>query len=525
MNWSKRAGVQLDVQTPSGFSFTGEVGLPDDLLQQSVGRVRVLAGVAAVLTVMSLTANTVLHYAFDSSPFVMMSVASRTTMLVLDIVVFLALGSGRPSLMAKHRIGLVFEVLGAAMIVKTEALVLPAIGLEVGPVSFACLWMLAFRLIVMTTPKRALITTFASGAMVPLTLWFVDSEGLAPVSEMAFLTTTMITLGVAVIAFVSSRMLYGLGSEVMRARQLGSYRLEEPLGAGGMGEVWRASHRMLKRPAAIKLIRRSGLSSAGDTDRAQSIKRFEREARATASLKSKHTVQLYDFGTARDGSFYYVMELLDGLDLETLVTRHGPVPPERAVHFLLQVCHSLMEAHEMGMVHRDIKPANMIACRLGPDVDFVKVLDFGLVKERRGARPDAGASASLTHAGAAVGTPGYMAPEAALGVEITPAADIYTLGCVAYFLLTGKLVFEGSTAMELISHHVAAVPVAPSERTELPIPAELEALVMACLSKAPADRPASMREIRERLQACPLEAAWTEQRAQRWWEAHRPAGG
>ena len=217
---------------------------------------------------------------------------------------------------------------------------------------------------------------------------------------------------VVVMAYVGARVVYALGTEVSRARELGSYRLVERLGQGGMGEVWRARHRMLARPAAIKLIRPSLTGDARTGVSEDARRRFEREAQAIASLRSPHTVNLFDFGIADDGAFYYVMELLDGLDADALVRRTGPVPAERAIHLLRQVCHSLSEAESCGLVHRDIKPANIFLCRYGEDYDFVKVLDFGIVKATR---DSAETGAALTLENVVHGTPAFIAPEQALG--------------------------------------------------------------------------------------------------------------
>ena len=216
---------------------------------------------------------------------------------------------------------------------------------------------------------------------------------------------------ITVMAYVGARVVYTLGKAVTEARELGSYQLVERLGQGGMGEVWRAQHRLLARPAAIKLIRTGGSAQAPS---AEAVRRFEREAQVTAGLSSPHTVQLFDFGVADDGTFYYVMELLDGLDLETLVRRHGPLPAERAIYLLRQVCHSLAEAESYGLVHRDIKPANLFVCRYGGEYDFVKVLDFGIAKVAQGDDGDTGVI-ELTRDNVVRGTPSYIAPEQALG--------------------------------------------------------------------------------------------------------------
>jgi serine/threonine-protein kinase len=250
------------------------------------------------------------------------------------------------------------------------------------------------------------------------------------------------------------------------------------------------------------------------------LRRFEREARATAGLKSPHTVQLYDFGVTDDGTLYYVMELLDGMDLDTLVQRFGPVPPERAIHLLLQVCASLDDAHRNGLVHRDIKPANIVVSRVSAAWDFVKVLDFGLVKLDSARQSED--QAQLTNDNDVSGTPGFIAPEVVLGGEADHRVDIYALGCVAYWLLTGKLVFEAPTMIKMIYDHVHTLPAPPSSRSEVPIPLELETLILACLEKEPARRPASASELEARLQAIPVPAPWTRERAERWWAEHAP---
>ncbi len=342
--------------------------------------------------------------------------------------------------------------------------------------------------------------------------------GFSPSYQKQYMTLNTVlwsVLGIT-LATISSRVTYGLRRQVAEANELGQYVLEEKIGGGGMGEVWQARHRLLIRPAAIKLIRPQ---VSGDAELL--LRRFEREARATAALKSPHTVQLYDFGATDDGRLYYVMELLDGVDLDTLVRQYGPLPPERVVHLLRQVCSSLQDAHVNGLVHRDIKPANIVVSRAGTTFDFAKVLDFGLVKlDTDGKGED---DVKLTHEGSAGGTPAFMAPEVVLGVAATDhRVDLYALGCVGYWLLTGKLVFAGKSAVELMFHHAHTPPPRPSSRSELAIPAALEDLVMDCLEKDPASRPASADAVSTRLAAVALDSPWTVERAERWWEMHRP---
>jgi serine/threonine-protein kinase len=300
---------------------------------------------------------------------------------------------------------------------------------------------------------------------------------------------------VALLAVLSRR------ARSVPAHEIGPYLLEARIGGGGMGEVWRARHKLLGHIAAVKLARR------GDR------RRFEREARATAALTSPHVVRLHDFGAAHDGTPYYAMELVDGLDLDTLVQQHGPLPAGRAVHILRQVCAALAEAHARGLVHRDIKPANIVLGRAGQSFDFAKLLDFGLVV--------GGDDARTTADGTCSGTPAFMAPEVAVDEPSDGRADLYALGCVAYWLVTGKLVFEGAASRILIDH-VRTPPVPPSRRVELPIPEALEALILACLEKDPARRPPSAEAVAARLERCVPADAWSEARARSWWAAHAP---
>jgi serine/threonine-protein kinase len=291
------------------------------------------------------------------------------------------------------------------------------------------------------------------------------------------------------------------------------------MGKGGKGEVWRARHRLLVRPAAVKLIRRDALRGLTTTTPDRVLRRFAREAQATAQLECPHSIQLYDFGTTRDGSFFYVMELLNGLDLETLVERFGPQPAERCVYLLRQACHSLEEAHSRGLLHRDIKPANIFCCRYGIELDWVKVLDFGLVY----GEGDTVSQTKLTAEGTVTGTPAFMAPEALMGdAALDARTDLYALGCVAYWLISGRMVFEAPSPMKLALMHVDKPPVPPSQVTELPVPPDLDRLILDLLAKRPADRPASAAYVSARLEAIRLDSPWTQERARAWWMSHLP---
>jgi serine/threonine-protein kinase len=378
-----------------------------------------------------------------------------------------------------------------------------------------------FPLVLPAPPRTMLAAAFAAGAMPLLALHLLSSWGQISVEGAYYFNTAVGSLIAVGFAYMGSRVVHGLGRAVAAARELGSYHLEEKLGEGGMGEVWRARHRLLARPAAIKLIRPS-LTRGGPSGVAQDARRrFEREAQVIASLRSPHTVELFDFGVSRDGAFYFVMELLDGLDADQLVRRFGPVPAGRVVYLVRQMCHSLSEADACGLVHRDIKPANVFLCRYGEEYDFVKLLDFGIVKAADEVAPRGPAE---TRENVIHGTPAFIAPEQAFGgVPLDGRADIYATGCVAYWLLTGSMVFTADTAMGLLLHHAQTPPAAPSSRSELPIPAALDHLILSCLAKDPADRPQSARELSRRLAGIEGLSAWTEDHAKEWWTKQFPS--
>lgn len=327
----------------------------------------------------------------------------------------------------------------------------------------------------------------------------------------------MLMLGTGPIAFVAAMVIVGanrierLRREVLAARRLGQYQLKELLGAGGMGEVYRAEHVLLRRPCAIKLIRPE---RAGDP---KNLVRFEREVQATATLTNWHTVEIYDYGHAADGTFYYVMEYLPGLTLDELVSRHGPLPPERAVHLLRQMCVALREAHAIGLIHRDIKPGNIIVGERGGLPDVAKLLDFGLVRA-----PDRDSDGEkLTQTGFLVGTPAYMSPEQAGGDESLDArSDIYSLGAVAYFLLTGRPPFTGKSAVHVVAAHLheRAKPLA---EVNADLPAELNALVLRCLEKEPKQRFQSAEELEEALGCCACADRWDRGQAAAWWQGKK----
>jgi serine/threonine-protein kinase len=324
-----------------------------------------------------------------------------------------------------------------------------------------------------------------------------------------FAFDAMILLMLAVGSTFGARTMSRLRRQVALARQLGQYRLERLLGAGGMGEVFLAEHQLLKRPCAVKLIR----SADASDPRVQ--ERFEREVRLTAGLSHPNTVEVYDYGRAEDGTYYYVMEYLQGLSLAELVERHGPLPPERAVYLLRQVCGALSEAHLAGLIHRDLKPSNIFAARRGGMDDVAKLLDFGLV------RPAATHHAAhLSTEGQILGTPQFMSPEQATsGGELDERSDIYSLGAVAYFLVTGRPPFEGDDGISVLIAH-ARDPVLPPSRIRPGIPTDLEHVILRCLAKASADRFADAESLERALGECACAADWGRDRAAGWWRSN-----
>lgn len=417
-------------------------------------------------------------------------------------------------------LGLAFEVIVAAAISFSETALLGSPGVLIVGCSKVALWIAIMGLLIPNKPSRKLLTALVSASTWPLAYFAnLHMRGLEPLPLSDLVMWLHIPYLTAILTFAISKRIYHMESAVEKARELGSYQLIELIGAGGMGQVWRARHRMLAREAAIKLIRSDLLVQQAGHEPELTRQRLKREATAIASLQSPHTVFVFDFGISRDGSFYYVMELLDGMSLEDLVHKHGPQPASRVIHFLRQTCESLEEAHKKGLIHRDIKPSNIFFCKTGIAYDFVKVLDFGLVKQLEPSE-----TLNLTIGGTCVGTPAYMAPEVALGQsQLDGRVDIYGLGCVAYFLLTGSQVFKETTATAAAIAHVQKIPIPPSQATELPIPAELEEIVLRCLEKKPGNRPASARELNRLLAAITVTPEWTPESAEKWWELHCPS--
>lgn len=411
--------------------------------------------------------------------------------------------------------GLVVEVIAGFFIALSENSIPYSEAEVIRSVSSLALWIAVFALAVPVSFAKAAIAALATASMGPIGLGMQVLLGNVPhpSTSLWFVLFVPIYL-MAAASTLLGRLIYRLGSEVKAAREYGGYQLVSRLGSGGMGEVWKARHHLIGRQAAVKLIR-PDLFQTQSGDVLAALRRFEREASATAALHSPHTVSLYNYGMSEDGLLYYVMELLEGLDLETLVNRHGPVPAGRAIHILIQACDSLAEAHQAGLIHRDIKPGNLFLCPTGTSGDFTKVLDFGLVQSTDPA-------GSMLSTQAVAGTPAYMSPEVLSGTAADERTDIYSLGCVAYWLLSGRQVFEaGSTP--LIAHaHLTQAPQSLSAHASRPIPPALETAVFACLEKDPERRPASARDLAARLRACQAEAPWTPSDAERWWAQISP---
>jgi tRNA A-37 threonylcarbamoyl transferase component Bud32 len=502
--------------TPTGSPAGGE--LPDDVALEAARRLRtaclVFIGLWAILLLVNHLVAPLLALPLDQVlPWPPIADVLAVGSILLSLLVYRSAPSAARRGSPLVTIALGYEIalgLVIGLINQWQPQVLA------GRLSWLCVLILAFPAIVPGPPRKVLFASLVVATMDPVGLLVARLRGLE-LDRLGLLIWAYLPNYIcAALAVLPSHLIQRLGRKVRQARELGSYRLVERIGRGGMGEVWKAEHRMLARPAAIKLIRAERLMDGSDLI-AQA--RFRREADAAASLRSPHTIQLYDFGITREHELYYVMELLEGIDLDRLVAEDGAQPPARVVHILRQACRSLAEAHAAGLVHRDIKPANLHLSRLGLEYDFVKVLDFGLVKgQTRGGQRDL----RLTAPESATGTPAYMPPEMASGEPVDGRTDLYALGCVGYYLLTGCLVFEGETPMQVILKHLQAEPVPPSVRVGRTMPPGLERLILDCLAKERPSRPAGAAELDEALGRCDA-GSWSQADAREWWESRTAA--
>ena len=493
--------------------------LPPDLLREAGRRLGILARLVVVLAVINLALAHLLfprlHVAW---PVVGDVVVSSVALLSLGVYLYTRRAVADPASFVT--LGLVYEVVVAAAVAAVEHASLSTTAMTAGPtVSRLTLVILIFSAIVPSTPSRTLVVALIAASMDPLAMAMAIAARHLDVSSAHLLWMHIPDYMSAGVGTLISQVITRLGREVRDARELGSYRLGALLGRGGMGEVYVAHHRMLARPAAIKLIRSEKAAFDGTEHGQRVAQRFRREAEAAAGLRSPHTIELYDFGKTDDGTLYFVMELLDGIDLDSLVDRFGPIPPARTVHVLRQVCASLAEAHAQGLVHRDIKPANIHLCRMGLEHDFVKVLDFGIVKSRQ---PVTEGPQLATAADRISGTPAFMPPEMATGGAVDGRADLYGVGCLGYWLLTGRLVFGGDTANEIIAQHIRAVPVPPSIHSPFPVDVSLDDVILECLAKDLERRPPDALVAARRFAACDAGDPWTEAHADRWWREHLP---
>ncbi len=377
---------------------------------------------------------------------------------------------------------------------------------------YGCFTLLTRALIVPSTGRRtawvgavASLPMMISALVVVRADWPGPKDVRAPGFLLGFLEIEIVTI---LLAAAGSHIIYGLRRQVSAARQLGQYSLVRKIGEGGMGAVYLAHHVMLRRPTAVKLLLPERVGR-------ENLQRFEREVQHMSQLTHPNTVAVFDYGRSPDGTFYYAMEYLGGgIDLELLVRRHGRQGPERVRQILLQICGALQEAHDRHLIHRDIKPANIILCERGETPDVVKVVDFGLVKE---ITADSGISTQIV-----LGTPAYLAPEAITEPSLVgPRTDLYAVGCVGYFLLSGLRLFEGKTAVDVCIQHATRAPTPLSEIVGLHVPPALEEVIFHCLEKAPASRPASAADLAAALHTCGPFPDWDEPRAADWWNHHR----
>lgn len=474
----------------------GSSGFEEEVRLYLQGRLRMLAGVVAVLAGLMFLAvrwSYAAAHGWGSIHLLDPRCWLHLGAWALATAIFFLLGRRDPPMRRLRLLDGVMQVLTVGTCAGLYALAYRQDSEVMIPI--LCLFLLARAVVVPSSGRRTfwlslpalpavLVTQLAFGSTYAL-----DGRPLAPQYFWnGVVLWDQVVLGCTVaVAVIASRINFGLRRQVFEAKSVGQYVMEEKIGEGAMGEVYRATHALLKRPTAIKVLR-------PEITARESLDRFEREVQLTSSLRHPNTIEIYDYGQTADGRFFYAMEYLPGFDLQRLVEREGPLPPARVVSILAQACAALDEAHQRGLVHRDIKPSNLMVSDQAGARDVLKVLDFGLVKQIRGPSTD------LTQEGVVVGTPETMSPEMLAGAEVGPAADIYALGAVGCFLLTGKPIFDARSVPEFIAHHFHSPPVPPSRRG-IPVPAELEALLLRCLAKNPSDRPAGVQELRAALLA------------------------
>ncbi len=494
-------------------------GLPEDLLNEHVRRLRLCAAVGTGLWTFGLVMDHVVIPRTVGTIAPLSTGVIELVAIAASALLFAYLQFTSHTLRVKAHAGLVYMVINAVGVALLNTWAKPLTDAALSELSWNTIVILCASMIMPATPRTMLVAALVSASTDPLGVWIAHLRGHEVPTALNTLVLFMPNYACAVVAIVPATVLHRLGRRLRHARELGSYHLVKLLGRGGMGEVWLGRHQLLARSAAVKLVRPELLGAGSESEAAVMLRRFEREAQATAALTSPHSIRLFDFGVTEDRTFYYVMELLAGRDLETLVREFGPLPAHRALFVLRQICHSLADAHARGLVHRDITPANIYLCRMGLDYDFVKVLDFGLVSfcDRRAVE-----HTLITGPRTTTGTPAFMAPELIVDGQVDERADVYSLGCVAYYLLTGQLVFDEESAMKMFLQHLQTPPLPPSQRTELFIPAEVDAFVLACLEKDPSRRPQNAEALLRLLEQPRATASWTNDAARTWWQRHLP---
>jgi serine/threonine-protein kinase len=448
--------------------------------------------------------------------------AGQVSLVLLGITVALALAwlylrGERRSVLTLHLIESAGTVFGVAVVASLAHLI-PAdvpVPVEAGLILTMVLALVIRAAVVPSGWLRTLTVGLLATLALSAKLWKVGADVSPekdPITHYVWIAAASWGVIFTIATMIVSRVIYGLQRRVREAMQLGNYTLEEKIGEGGMGIVYRARHAMLRRPTAVKLL---PPEKAGE----QAIARFEREVQLTAGLTHPNTVTVFDYGRTPEGFFYYAMEFLQGASLEEVVALDGAQPPGRVVQILHRVAGALSEAHAVGLIHRDIKPANIFLGEQGGEPDVPKVLDFGLVKDM-----SQGGGIGLTHADVITGTPLYMSPEAIREPDrMDGRSDLYALGAVGYYLLTAGHVFEGKTLVEVCGHHLHTTPEPPSQRLGTPVPDDLERLLLECLGKEPSRRPESAAVLRERLRRCASFGEWGNERARAWWSLHAAA--
>jgi len=498
------------------WSPTGEAAFADEhvfLQRRVILYVQILFFFFAVFVLFGMAKAAALQAAGDTD---WARAAFHGSLVVLAVTVALGLDwlylRGRPRpILVLHLFESGGTILAAAFLASLAHFI-PSdvpVPVEVGLIMLLILALVIRAAVVPSTAARTLLVGLLATLALSAAFWRRGrgaNPETDPVEYFVWMATASWGMIFAIATAIVSRVIYGLQQRVREAMQLGNYTLEEKLGEGGMGIVYRARHAMLRRGTAVKLL---PPEKAGE----QAVARFEREVQLTARLTHPNTVTVFDYGRTPEGVFYYAMELLEGASVEDVVALDGAQPPGRVIRVLHQVAGALSEAHAIGLIHRDIKPANIFLCEQGGEPDVAKVLDFGLVKE-----VDGGGGVGLTRADAVTGTPLYMSPESIREpTSMDGRSDLYALGAVGYYLLTGGHVFAGRTLVEVCGHHLHSTPDPPARRLGAPVPEDLAALLLACLEKEPSRRPESAAVLRHRLESCEAFGEWDGERATRWW--------